>query len=111
MRSALTAQDVGAVYRLLGAYGYSQRAIGELTGHEQPEVSAIVNGRRVISRAVLARIANGLGIPPGLLGVAWCTHPHCDASDGEPSRSAPAGMDASYVAAWPGLGRDAGQDR
>jgi hypothetical protein len=77
MRAALAAHDIGAVFRLLAALGYSQQAIGVLTGHSQPEVSAISRGRRVRSYAVLSRIATGLGIPPGFLGLAWCDCEWC----------------------------------
>ncbi len=62
-RAALAARDVGAVYRLLGKAGVTQRQIAELTGQSQSEVSAIVQGRQVRDVWVLERIADGLGIP------------------------------------------------
>jgi hypothetical protein len=77
MRVALAHQDIGTVYRLLHELGYSQHTIGELVGQGQPEVSAIIAGRRVIAYGVLVRIAHGLGVPPGYLGLAWCTHTTC----------------------------------
>lgn len=89
MRAALAAHDIGTVFRLLGGIGYSQQAIGVLTGHSQPEVSGITRGRRVRSYAVLARIATGLGIPPGYLGLAWCDCAWCGLPD--PARQAAAG--------------------
>jgi hypothetical protein len=76
MRRALAGRDIGAVYRILTLRGFIQARIGVLTGQSQPEVSAIVNGRKVIAVAVLARIAVGLGIPPGYLGLACCPCPH-----------------------------------
>jgi transcriptional regulator with XRE-family HTH domain len=77
MRVALSRQDVGTVYRLLQATGYSQHLIAELVGQSQPEVSQITHGRQVRAYDVLVRIALGLGIPPGYLGLAWCTHNDC----------------------------------
>jgi transcriptional regulator with XRE-family HTH domain len=47
----------------LNAAGYSQRAIGRLTGQSQSEVSEILNGREVVSVLLLERIADGLGCP------------------------------------------------
>jgi transcriptional regulator with XRE-family HTH domain len=73
MRQALAAQDVTAVYRLLCRQGYCQQHIAALTGQSQPEVSAIIHGRQVMAYEVLSRIADGLGIPRGYLGLAWCT--------------------------------------
>jgi Helix-turn-helix domain len=73
MRQALYQHDFITVYRLLQRIGYSQNAIGQLTGQSQPEISAILHGRRVISYRVIARIADGLGIPRGYLGLSRCT--------------------------------------
>ena len=42
-----------------------------MTGQSQPEVSAIMHGRRVMAYDVLVRIADGLGIPRGLMGLAF----------------------------------------
>jgi len=47
MRAALTARDITRVYRLLQKIGFSQQRIAALTGQSQPEVSAIVHGRKV----------------------------------------------------------------
>ncbi|MBI3685721.1 MAG: hypothetical protein HY241_00020 [Actinobacteria bacterium] len=41
------------------------------------EVSGIVHGRQVRTYDLLVRIALGLGIPPGYMGLAWCTHTDC----------------------------------
>jgi predicted XRE-type DNA-binding protein len=70
VRQALEEADFGAVFRELQRYGYSQARIGHLTGHTQPEVSAIIHGRRVHAFSVVRRIGRGLGIPPALLGLA-----------------------------------------
>jgi transcriptional regulator with XRE-family HTH domain len=76
MRDALRQHDFRAVYRLLSHIGYSQSEIGRLTGQSQPEISAIMYGRRVMAYDVMARIAGGLGIPAGYLGLSWCTCPY-----------------------------------
>ncbi|MGH4025259.1 MAG: helix-turn-helix domain-containing protein, partial [Pseudonocardiaceae bacterium] len=71
MHRALVARDVSTVYRLLCDAGLSQTQIGTLTGQSQSEVSEILGGRRVLSYAVLERIATGLGIPRGHMGLAY----------------------------------------
>jgi len=63
VRAALAARDVGAVYRLLGKAGVTQRQIAQLTHQSQSEVSAIRQGRQVRDVWVLERIADGLGVP------------------------------------------------
>ncbi len=70
MRAALAQRDIGAVYRILTGAGASQRQIANLTGQSQSEVSAIVQGRQVSGYALLTRIADGLGIPRGWMGLA-----------------------------------------
>jgi transcriptional regulator with XRE-family HTH domain len=78
MRAALARRDIGAVYRILTGAGISQRQIGNLTGQSQSEVSEILQGRQVLGYAVLARIAEGLGIARGLMGLAgagYCSSP------------------------------------
>lgn len=71
MRRALAVRDIGTVYRLLRRAGVSQRQIGQLTGQSQAEVSEIIKDRQVISYDVLERIADGLGIPRGYMGLAY----------------------------------------
>lgn len=71
MRSAVVSRDISTVYRLLTQQGVPQRTIASLTGQSQPEVSEIINGRQVMGYQVLVRIANGLGIPRGLMGLAY----------------------------------------
>ena len=71
MHRALAARDITTVYRLLCGAGLSQTQISRLTGQSQSEVSEILNGRRVLAYRVLERIAEGLGIPRGHLGLAY----------------------------------------
>ena len=62
-RAALTARDVGAVYRLLQREGVPQREIARRVGQSQSEVSEILRGRRVRDVVVLERIVDGLEVP------------------------------------------------
>jgi transcriptional regulator with XRE-family HTH domain/tetratricopeptide (TPR) repeat protein len=71
MRAALAARDIAGVFRLLQRVGVSQRRIAALTGQSQSEISEILGGRHVVSYDVLARIADGLGVPRGHLGLAY----------------------------------------
>lgn len=71
MRDALSARDVSQIYRLLRRRGVSQRSIAALTGQSQSEVSEILKGRQVMAYDVLARIADGLSIPRGYMGLAY----------------------------------------
>jgi len=71
VRRILTERDIGALYRALNDAGVPQRQIAELTGQSQSEVSEIVKGRRVIAYDVLVRIADGLGVPRGLMGLSY----------------------------------------
>ncbi len=71
MHRALALRDITTVYRLLRAAGVSQRQIADLTGQSQSEVSEIIKGRRVMAYDVLKRIADGLGIPHGHMGLAY----------------------------------------
>lgn len=71
MHRALAARDVSTVYQLLCHSARTQTQISELTGQSQSEVSDILNGRKVVSYAVLERICGGLGIPRGHMGLAY----------------------------------------
>src|SRR5215510_5162996 len=71
MRTALAARDIARVFKLLQRVGVSQRRIAALTGQSQSEISEILGGRQVVSYDVLARIADGLGVPRGSLGLAY----------------------------------------
>jgi hypothetical protein len=80
LRASLAVQDVRALFRWLQVRGWSQVQIGAATGQSQPEVSAILKGRRVQAHAVLLRIAQGLGIPLGYLRLGSCIA--CDGDGG-----------------------------
>lgn len=72
LQEALRRRDVPAVYRFLGSRGFSQTRIARLTQQSQTEVWEIASrGRDVVAYDVLARIADGLGIPRGLMGLAY----------------------------------------
>jgi len=68
----LAAQDIQALYRWLQRHGWSQSQIAAATGQTQPEVSAILHGRKVQAYDVLVRIAEGLEIPPGYMRLSGC---------------------------------------
>ncbi|SHG80679.1 helix-turn-helix domain-containing protein [Streptoalloteichus hindustanus] len=71
MRVALARHDISEVYRLLGRTGVSQRQIAALTGQSQSEICDIVQGRQVQAYDLLVRIADGLSIPRGYMGLAF----------------------------------------
>lgn len=69
-RAALARRDIAAVFGTLRAAGVSQARIARATGQRQSDVSAVLAGRRVQSIIVLERIADGLGVPRGWMGLA-----------------------------------------
>ncbi len=71
MRGALARRNISEIYKLLRRNGVSQRQIAASTGQSQSEVSEILKGRQVMAYDVLARIADGLGIPRGYMGLAY----------------------------------------
>jgi DNA-binding XRE family transcriptional regulator len=68
--AALADYDFGAVFRAVRiATGWSQQTLGELVGLDQHRISAIERDvRRLRDVALVAQVANGLCIPPALLG-------------------------------------------
>lgn len=70
MRIALAGREVSTIYRLLRRSGVSPDQIRAFTGQSPSEVSEILNGRRVVAYDVIVRIADGLGIPRGYMGLA-----------------------------------------
>ncbi len=72
MRRALADRDLRTVYELLQRAHVSQRAIARLTGQSQSEVYEVLSkGRRIMAYDVLVRIADGLGVPRGYMGLAY----------------------------------------
>ncbi|MEV0005612.1 helix-turn-helix transcriptional regulator [Micromonospora sp. NPDC050980] len=71
MRQALASRDLKTIYQRLQRVGVSQRRIARLTGQTASEVYEVLKGRRVMAHDVLVRIADGLGIPRGYMGVAY----------------------------------------
>lgn len=71
MPAALAQRDITTVYKILTREGIPQRTIAALTGQSQSEVSEIIKGRQVMGYDLLVRIANGLGIPRGMMGLAY----------------------------------------
>ncbi|MGH3832646.1 MAG: helix-turn-helix domain-containing protein [Pseudonocardiaceae bacterium] len=82
-RDALARRDIAAVFRILRDAGVTQARIARATGQRESEVSEILSGRQVQSVAVLERIADGLGVPRGWLGLAFS-----DGLDPEPEPTA-----------------------
>jgi transcriptional regulator with XRE-family HTH domain len=70
-RHALAHRDITTVFRILRDAGVSQARIASATGQGQSEVSEIMSGRQVQSVALLERIADGLGVPRGWMGLAY----------------------------------------
>jgi transcriptional regulator with XRE-family HTH domain len=71
MRDALAKRDMATVYLILSKHGVSQRQIAAMTEQSQSEISEILAGRRVLAYPVLERIADGLRVPRGLMGLAY----------------------------------------
>ncbi|HSV68344.1 MAG TPA: helix-turn-helix transcriptional regulator [Mycobacteriales bacterium] len=67
MRAALAGHDIRTVCLRLNKLGFTQQHIAALTGQSQPEICAVLKGRRVIAYTVLSRVADGLRVPRGYL--------------------------------------------
>ncbi|WP_433530614.1 helix-turn-helix domain-containing protein [Micromonospora sp. CA-263727] len=72
LTAALRQRDIGTVYRFLKSRGWSQSALAAATGTTENQVRAVIRRhQRVMSYDVLERIATGLEIPRGLMGLAY----------------------------------------
>src|SRR3954454_5943844 len=72
MPTYLRERDFGAVFRFLRARGWSRASIAAATGLSETRVREISTGRqRVTSYEVLERLADGLQIERGLVGLAY----------------------------------------
>jgi transcriptional regulator with XRE-family HTH domain len=101
MRALLRRHDFPRVFQQLQKIGYSQLHIGRLTGQTQPEISAIIHGRRPISYYLIRRIVRGLGIPPGHAGVSWCDCDTTTTAPGDPpEETSPAPDPQSIADTW-----------
>lgn len=70
LRECLAVHDIRSLFLFLRTRGHSVRAIARLCGMSESRVREIRDGRRqVTTHDVLVRIADGLGIERGLLGV------------------------------------------
>jgi hypothetical protein len=87
MRDILRAHDITAVFQFLKTRGFSRAAIAAAAGLSETRVREIIRGRqRVTSYEVLERIATGLHIERGLMGLAYTdptppAHPKPSLSD------------------------------
>jgi hypothetical protein len=82
MVEVLAARDVGAVFRFLRSRGWSLTAICAATGLKETRIRAVMNGvQRITSYEVLERVALGLRIPRGAVGLAYTTVDGCDSRD------------------------------
>jgi transcriptional regulator with XRE-family HTH domain len=75
MHRACVSRDITALFRAVIAGGMSQRRLSELVHMSQSEISEIMTGRRVSAYAVLRRVADGLGIERGIMGLAYTDNP------------------------------------
>src|SRR5690606_13003963 len=71
MRGALARRDLKKVYEVLQRSGVSQRSIARRTAQSPSEVYEILRGRQALAHDVLVRIADGLGVPRGYMGLAY----------------------------------------
>jgi transcriptional regulator with XRE-family HTH domain/tetratricopeptide (TPR) repeat protein len=74
VREACATRDIARIFRLLRPCGLSQRQIAARCGMSESEVSEILAGRQVRSYDVFVRIAEGVGIPRGMMGLATGEH-------------------------------------
>jgi hypothetical protein len=81
MVRALGERDFSSVYRLLRRVGFTVQRIAAMTGQSQPEVSAIIRGRKVMAFDVMRRIVDGLSAPACVAGMLPCNcHRLCPTS-------------------------------
>lgn len=82
MPEILKARDIGAVFRFLRSRGWSRVVIAGAAGLSETRVRAIAQGnQQITSYEVLERIAEGLTIERGLLGLAFTSANQMTAPD------------------------------
>ena len=74
VREACAARDISTIFGFLVDSGMSQRELAVLVKMNQSEIVEILKGRQVQAYDMLVRIADGLGIPRGLMGLAYGEH-------------------------------------
>jgi transcriptional regulator with XRE-family HTH domain len=90
MRAALAARDMGSIISIFRRWtGASQTDVGVLLGMPQPHVSDFERGiRHATSLAMFERLADGLGVPRPLLGLADPQSDEVGHGPGEPRQEA-----------------------
>jgi transcriptional regulator with XRE-family HTH domain len=69
---ALAERDITTLFAFLSARGWSRASLAAATGLSETRVRSVLQGRQqVTSYLVLERIAEGLGIDRGLMGLAY----------------------------------------
>lgn len=72
MPDILARRDIGAVFRFLASRGWSRARIAAATGLTETRVRGVAKGQQVItSYDVLVRVADGLRIERGRMGLAF----------------------------------------
>src|SRR5262245_12540230 len=72
VREAFATRDIGALLRYLRSRGYSRVTLSAATGLSETRIRALMRGtQRVGTYDVLVRMAVGLGIPRGAMGLAY----------------------------------------
>jgi hypothetical protein len=96
VHTALTTQDVGALFRLVHKRGISETRIGAATENAQSDVSDYIRGKkRAMALAVFQRVADGLampdharrtffGFPPGVLDLVDALYSDIERITGAP---------------------------
>jgi transcriptional regulator with XRE-family HTH domain len=86
VRIALAGHNIAELFALLQGWGLSLGWIAARVGLNAVEVGQVLVGGRVDSYRLLARIAEGLGIPRGLMGLSYQPDPSRGPCDGCPLR-------------------------
>jgi transcriptional regulator with XRE-family HTH domain len=71
VRAALATHDIAKVFRFAQDSGITQRELAVMVRMSQPEVAAVLKGRRVQAYHVLERICEGLEVPREYMGLAY----------------------------------------
>ncbi len=72
MPDVLANRDMGAVFRFLRGMGWSLTSLCRMTALSESRVRAVLHGaQRITSYEVLERVALGLHIPRGAMGLAY----------------------------------------